>query len=189
MPKHTVASPIQVQGGWWLVSSITLSFCNDLRDSECPVRLCEVKGRKSTDYTGPWCKISLLSSLRWWERPSGILNQNVSRSVVGLWSEQTRLQMSSRFCESCCVHSIQNGPFGPPCQGGDITYYAFSLSSIGSIISTQSVFYMHKYVLSFKMCFEISQQGASQRSFEDGEMNLSGPTEVLSSQRTRLPVR
>ncbi|XP_068542031.1 partitioning defective 3 homolog B isoform X4 [Anas acuta] len=30
--------------------------------------------------------------------------------------------------------------------------------------------------------------GASQGSFEDGEMNLSGPTEVLSSQRTRLPV-
>ncbi|OXB64308.1 hypothetical protein ASZ78_005960 [Callipepla squamata] len=30
--------------------------------------------------------------------------------------------------------------------------------------------------------------GASQVSFEDGEMNLTGPTELLSSQRARLPV-
>uniref|UniRef100_A0A8V0ZEP1 Partitioning defective 3 homolog B n=1 Tax=Gallus gallus TaxID=9031 RepID=A0A8V0ZEP1_CHICK len=30
--------------------------------------------------------------------------------------------------------------------------------------------------------------GASQVSFEDGEMNLAGPTELLSSQRARLPV-
>lgn len=48
---------------------------------------------------------------------------------------------------------------------------------------------MHTHVFSFKMCFEISQQGASQVSFEDGEMNLAGPTELLSSQRARLPVR
>lgn len=48
---------------------------------------------------------------------------------------------------------------------------------------------MHKYMCSFKKWFEISQQGASQVSFQDGEMNLTGPTELLLAQRARLPVR
>lgn len=39
------------------------------------------------------------------------------------------------------------------------------------------------------MHFEISQQGASQASFQDGETNLTGPTEVLLAQSARLPGR
>lgn len=39
------------------------------------------------------------------------------------------------------------------------------------------------------MCFEISQQAASQVSIQAGEMNLTGPPELLLAPRARLPVR
>lgn len=52
-----------------------------------------------------------------------------------------------------------------------------------------ALFYMHNYVHSFSMHFEISQQGASQASFQDGDTNLTGPPELLLAQRARLPTR